>query len=51
MTPKIIYTLLNKKIKKIFSGYDYNFVIDENDKIYSWGLNSEGQCGIPDKNN
>ena len=49
MTPKIIYTLLNKKIKKIFSGYDYNFVIDENDIIYSWGLNSEGQCGIPDK--
>ena len=49
MTPRIIYSLLNKKIKKIFSGYDYNFVIDENNKIYSWGLNSDGQCGNNDK--
>ena len=49
ITPRIIYSLLNKKIKKIFSGYDYNFIIDENDKIYSWGLNIYGQCGIPDK--
>ena len=47
MIPRIIYSLLNKKIKKIFSGKEYNFVIDENNKIYSWGLNSDGQCGIP----
>ena len=25
MNPRIIYSLLNKKIKKIFSGYNYNF--------------------------
>ena len=46
MTPRIIYSLLNKKIKKIFSGYDFNYTIDKDDKIYSWGLNSHGQCGI-----
>ena len=50
MTPKIIYSLINKKIKKIFSGYDYNFVIDEKNILYSWGLNTDGQCGLPDKN-
>ena len=47
-TPRIIYSLLNKKIKKIFSGQDYNFVIDGNNQIYSWGLNLDGQCGIQD---
>ena len=47
--PRLIYSLLNKKIKKIFSGFDYNFIIDENNKIYSWGLNTEGQCGILNK--
>ena len=47
-SPRIINTLLNKKIEKIISGYDYNFAIDENNKIYSWGLNSDGQCGILD---
>jgi len=48
-SPKIIYSLLGINIKKIYSGYDYNFSIDVNDKIYAWGLNSDGQCGIPDK--
>ena len=47
-SPKMIYSLLGVKIKKIYSGYDYNFSIDENDKIYTWGMNSDGQCGIPD---
>ena len=49
MNPRIIYSLLNKKIKKIFSGYNNNFAIDEKDNIYSWGLNTDGQCGIPEK--
>ena len=49
MTPRIIYSLLNKKIKKIYSGFEYNFIIEENEKIYSWGLNYEGQCGIPNQ--
>ena len=47
-SPRIIYSLLNINIEKIFSGYDYNYAIDENNKIYSWGLNSDGQCGISD---
>ena len=47
-SPRIIFSLLNTKIEKIFSGYDYNYAIDENNKIYSWGLNSDGQCGISD---
>jgi len=47
-SPKIIYSLLGVKIKNIYSGHDYNFSMDENDKIYAWGLNSDGQCGIPD---
>lgn len=48
-SPKIIYSLLGINIKKIYSGCDYNFSIDANDKIYAWGLNSDGQCGILDK--
>ena len=44
--PRVIYTLLDKKIKKIFSGYDSNFVIDEKNRIYSWGINTDGQLGI-----
>ena len=49
-TPRIIYSLLNKKIRKIFSGHDYNFAIDEKDRIYSWGFNSDFQCGISNQN-
>ena len=44
--PYIIYFLLNKKIKKIFSGYESNFALDKNNKIYSWGNNTNGQLGI-----
>ena len=47
-SPRIIYSLININIENIFSGYDYNYAIDENNKIYSWGLNSDGQCGISD---
>jgi len=44
--PRILYSLLDKKIKKIFSGYNSNFVIDIENKIYSWGVNTDGQLGI-----
>ena len=44
--PRIIYSLLGKKIKKIFAGYESNFVIDNENKIYTWGNNLEGQLGI-----
>ena len=48
-SPKIEYKLLGKNVKSIFSGFNNNFVIDENDKIYTWGLNSDYQCGISTK--
>ena len=37
--PRIIYELLDKKIKKIFSGYDSDFIIDEKNKVYSLDIN------------
>jgi alpha-tubulin suppressor-like RCC1 family protein len=47
--PRLVYKLCDIKIKKIFSGYDYNFVIDNENNVYSWGDNSSGQCGLGDK--
>ena len=47
--PRLVYKLCDLKIKKIFSGYNYNFVIDYNNNVYSWGDNSSGQCGLGDK--
>ena len=44
--PKVMYSLLGKKIKKIFVGYESNFVVDIENKIYTWGNNLEGQLGI-----
>ena len=50
--PVILYNLLSKKINKIFAGYESNFVIDQNNIIYSWGNNSHSQLGIkPDIKN
>ena len=44
--PRVIYSLLGKKVKKIFAGYESNFAIDNENKIYSWGNNIDGQLGI-----
>ena len=43
--PRLVYKLSDLKIKKIFSGYNYNYVIDFKNEVYSWGDNSKGQCG------
>lgn len=40
---KIINSL---NIRDICFGKDFNFIIDENGKLYSWGLNSNGQLGL-----
>ena len=48
--PRVVFKLCDIKVKKIFSGYNYNFIIDNKNDIYSWGDNSCGQCGIGDKN-
>ena len=47
--PRLVYKLSDLKIKKIFSGYNYNFVIDSKNEVFSWGDNSSGQCGHCDK--
>jgi regulator of chromosome condensation len=39
--------LKRKKIVIIGSGDYHSFAIDNNDNVYSWGLNSFGQTGIP----
>ncbi len=39
--------LRRKKIVKIGSGDYHSFAIDNKDDLYSWGLNSFGQTGIP----
>ena len=47
--PRLVYKICDLKIKKIFSGYNYNFVIDNENNVYSWGDNADGQCGLGDK--
>ena len=47
--PRLVYKLSDLKIKKIFSGRNYNFVIDSKNEVYSWGDNSYGQCGHCDR--
>ena len=47
--PRLVYKLSDLKIKKIYSGHNYNFVIDSKNDVYSWGDNSNGQCGHCDK--
>ena len=47
--PRVVYKLCDLKIKKIYSGSDYNFIIDNKNDIYSWGKNSNGQCGFANK--
>ena len=44
--PRLVYKICDLKIKKIFSGYNYNFVIDNENNVYSWGDNADGQCGL-----
>ena len=40
-----------KKIKKIFCGSYTSFAIDDNNKLYAWGINCSGQLGLGHKNN
>ena len=39
--------LRRRKIVKIGSGDYHSFALDDKDNVYSWGLNSFGQTGIP----
>lgn len=37
---------LDTEITSIFAGSDHSFAIAKDGKVYSWGLNNFGQCGI-----
>ena len=43
--------LEDKKIIKIFCGYDHCFAISNSGVIYGWGLNESGQLALDDKEN
>ena len=45
--PLLIYKLKNIIVKKIYSGWEYNIIITNNNEIYSFGNNNMFQCGIP----
>ena len=47
--PRLVYKLCDINIKKIFSGFDYNFIIDNKNNVFSWGANAAGQCGLGNK--
>lgn len=35
-----------KKYKAIYTGSDHSFAIDQKDRVWAWGINSFGACGI-----
>lgn len=37
---------LDTEITSVFAGSDHSFAIAKDGKVYSWGLNNFGQCGI-----
>ena len=49
--PLLIYKLKNVIIKKIYSGWEHNIIISDNNEIYSFGHNNNCQCGVPLLNN
>jgi alpha-tubulin suppressor-like RCC1 family protein len=49
--PILVYKLKNIIIKKIYSGWEHNIIISDNNEIYSFGHNNNCQCGIPIENN
>ena len=45
--PLLIYKLKNIRVKKIYSGWEYNIIVSSTNEIYSFGNNNNLQCGIP----
>ena len=35
-----------KGYKAVYAGPDHNFAIDTKDRVWAWGLNSKGGCGV-----
>lgn len=45
--PLLIYKLKNIRVKKIYSGWEYNIIVSNTNEIYSFGNNNNLQCGVP----
>ena len=41
------FGLPKNKVTSVFSGSYHSFALTKDDKVYSWGLNSFGQTGLP----
>ena len=44
--PRLIYHLTNYKIIRMACGNEHTLALDDNKRCFSWGNNSNGQCGI-----
>ena len=45
--PRIIYKLKNEYVNKIYSGWEYNIILNKQGEIFSFGHNNNFQCGVP----
>jgi len=45
--PRIIFKLKNEYINKIYSGWEYNIILNKQGEIFSFGHNNNFQCGLP----
>ena len=44
--PRLIYHLTNYKIIRMACGNEHTLALDDNKRCFSWGNNSNGQCGV-----
>ena len=49
--PRVVFKLSKEEINKIYCGVEHNIVLTVDNKLFGWGQNESGQCGIePSKN-
>jgi alpha-tubulin suppressor-like RCC1 family protein len=41
----------DKAITKISCGFSHIIALTQNNKLYGWGANEDGNCGIPNGDN
>ena len=46
INPRLMKSVIDEKIKRVFCGGYHNIALSENDNIYSWGDNESGQLGF-----
>eukprot|EP01132_Coremiostelium_polycephalum_P002603 gene2603-3227_t len=51
INPKLIQKLVGKKVTSISCGPDYSIISTDENRVYSFGMNDQGQCGIDVGNN